>query len=278
MSFSIEEFKSAIGKRGGMMRDNRYVMTMVPPKCMREGTTRMTDANDILRDMEFWVDAVNIPGYQFALNIAKRWTYGPDEKRPYMPVFMPIACTFNADANGDYLRFFNQWMQYIIPHDWYQGGINQISNFSGRQYEVEYKNEYSTDITISVLNVYGDIVEVYYIKEAFPSMVSEIPMSYSSQNNIAKFQVNFEYLDWTTTTYSPSDASTNGTVGEDTPDPAGPVRASLPTTNPPNGAQPNNINPPVGNVTFGPLGVVPNPGAPPAQPISQPQASIAKRT
>lgn len=218
MAFSIEDFKSAIGKRGGMMRDNRYVMTFVPPRCMLTGTTKMSGALDITRDMEFWVDSVNVPGYQLALNVAKRWTYGPDEKRPYMPVFTPIQCTFNSDANGDYLRFFNSWMQYILPHDWYNGGINQISNFGGRQYELEYKQEYATDITIAVLNTAGEYVTTYFIKEAFPSIVSDINMSYS-QNGNAKFQVNFEYLDWTTETAQP--ATVND--GSDTPEPNRPI-------------------------------------------------------
>ncbi len=225
MTFSIQEFKSAIGKRGGMMRDNRYVMTLVPPRCMVTGTTRMSDAFDMAKDMEFWVDAVNIPGYQLALNVAKRWTYGPDEKRPYMPVFTPIQCTFNSDARGDYLKFFNSWMQYILPHDWYNGGINQISNFGGRQYELEYKSEYATDITIAVLDSAGSTVEVYYIKEAFPSIVSDVSMSYS-QNGNAKFQVNFEYLDWTTTTIQPPTVND----GSDTPEPTNPIVNSQPPT------------------------------------------------
>jgi len=223
------------------MRDNRYVMTLVPPRCMVTGTTRMTDAFDITKDMEFWVDSVNIPGYQLALNVAKRWTYGPDEKRPYMPVFMPIQCTFNSDANGDYMHFFNSWMQYIMPHDWYNGGINQISNFGGRQYELEYKSEYATDITIAVLNTAGDVVEVYYIKEAFPSVVADVPMSYS-QNGNAKFQVNFEYLDWTTTTVQPAVQST----GVDTPEPTAPIRSNEPPT-PAEQLRDAEVLPPTGN-------------------------------
>lgn len=240
MAFGIEEFKAAFGDRGGAMRDNRYVMTMVPPRCMLNGATRMEDVSSIMRDMEFWVDSVNIPGYQLALNVAKRWTYGPDEKRPYMPVFMPITCQFLSDGHGDYLRFFNDWMQYIMPHDWYNGGINQISNFGGRQYELEYKSEYATDITISVLSPDGNIVEIYYIKEAFPSLIADIPMSYNSTNQTAKFQVQFEYLDWTTTQYSPSvmDGPGNGIPGNgtDTPEPTTPIRAEGPNIQPPNGS------------------------------------------
>lgn len=222
MSFSIEDFKAAIGRRGGMMRDNRYIMTFTPPPCMRDVRSGLADAWPIVQDVEYWVDSVNIPGYQLALNVTKRWTYGPDEKRPYMPVFLPITVTFNSDADGTYLRFFNDWLQYILPHDWYNGGINQISNYTGRQYEVEYKSEYATDITIAVVNTAGQIVEVYYIKEAFPSLVTDIPMSYS-QNGNAKFQVNFEYLDWTVRTDSP--AVQEGTA-VDTPDPIVPNRAA----------------------------------------------------
>lgn len=202
MSFSIEQFKAAVGKRGGMMRDNRFVMTFNLPAVMRDGSYSLVDVWDVSRDMEFWVNSVTLPGYQIGTHVTKRWTYGPDEKRPIAPIYMPFQCTFNADADGQYLRFFNDWLQYIMPHDWYTDTINQQSNYGGRQYEIEYKSNYATDISIASVNSEGEIIDVYFLKEAFPSQLADIPLSYDNNGN-AKFNVIFEYLDWTTTTYKP---------------------------------------------------------------------------
>ena len=71
-------------------------------------------------------------------------------------------------------------------------------------WEVEYKSNYAVDITIAILNINDDLIETYILKEAFPSQVSDIPMSYSSTNQHVKFLVNFEYLDWTSTTLTPT--------------------------------------------------------------------------
>lgn len=208
MTFSIEQFKSAIGRRGGLMRDNRYVLSMSIPNIMRTSPTLPPDAqidvSGVVRDMEFWADSITIPGYQLGVNAVKRWTYGPDEKRPFTPLYFPFVVTFNSDMNGDYIQFFNNWLQYIMPHDWYNDTINQRSNFNGRQYEVEYKSNYAVDIQIATVDTSGEITKLYFIKEAFPSAITDIPMSYSSAGQHAKFQVMIEYLDWTTTTQTPA--------------------------------------------------------------------------
>lgn len=217
MTFSIEQFKAAIGSRGGLMRDNRFVVSMGIPKVMQgldasfgllpdlpDNVTAGLSAMDIARDLEFWAETIAVPGVQLATNAIKRWTYGPDEKRPFSQLYAPFVVQFNADANGDYIRYFNNWLQCIMPHDWYTTTARSRSNYGGRMWEVEYKSNYAVDITIAVLNVAGEIVETYILKEAFPSQISDIPMSYSSTNQNVKFVVNFEYLDWTTTTITPS--------------------------------------------------------------------------
>lgn len=208
MSFKIEQFKSAISKRGGIMRDNRFVISMSIPRVMQSiplPEALFVDPMDAVRDMEFWADGLTIPGYQLGVGTTKRWTYGPDEKRPFTPIYFPFMVSFKSDMNGDYLRFFNNWMQFIMPHDWYNDTVNQRSNYSGRQFEVEYKANYAVDINIAVMNPAGEITNIYFLKEAFPSSISDITMSYDSVNQNAKFQVSFEYLDWTTTNIVPSD-------------------------------------------------------------------------
>lgn len=205
MPFAINDFKGAISRRAGIMRPNKFLFQFGLPPVMMVGEGP-SFFGPLARDMEFWCDSVNLPGYQLGTSITRRWSYGPDEKRPYGPIYLPIQAQFNSDTHGAYLNFFNIWMQTIMPHDWYNGGFSQMSNYSpGRQYELEYKERYATDLEIHVYDAAfteGEPIVTYFIKEAFPSQIQDMKFDWSDTGN-AKFMVTFEYLDWTTTTNNP---------------------------------------------------------------------------
>ena len=209
--FNIDNFTAELNKRKGLMRSNRFLVTMAPPPVMIKQDV------SIFRSLEFWCESVTLPGYLISTYNNKRYTYGPEEKRPIIPVFQPIQCVFNSDGNGDYVNFFNQWLQYIMPHDWYTS-FNQNSRYSGSMYEIEYKNNYCTDLIIQVYDSAGmsskrdemtinkdsnKVIEggnelpilEYVVKEAFPNQIYDIPFNWSDNQNI-KFQVNFDYIDW----------------------------------------------------------------------------------
>ncbi len=189
--FSINEFKSTIGKRGGIARANKFLLTFALPEVLL-GTAQ---SSDLARDVEFWCDGVNLPGYQLATMGVRRWTFGPEEKRPIAPIFQPIQATFLADGEGAYFKFFNAWMHWTMPHDWYRGSIAQQSLFGGRQYELEYKSKYATDLMIQMFDIAGEPIETIYVKEAFPSQVADIPLNWNDGGN-ARFSVTFDFLDW----------------------------------------------------------------------------------
>lgn len=195
--FSVNEFKSSLGQRGGPARFNKWLMTFTLPRIIYGDSDAIFENTQIVRDVEFWCESVNLPGYQLATNTARRWGYGPDEKRPYAPIYQPLQATFICDAEMGMLNFFNGWMQYIMPHDWYNAGLNaSFSSFGGgAQYHVEYKSLYATDITIQQYDPAGRLKLRYFVKEAFPSQVVDIGLNWNDPS-YGKFQVMFDYLDW----------------------------------------------------------------------------------
>lgn len=186
--FNIEAFKAVTTAKGGFMRNNRFLMTFPMPQTM-------LDHMDVGRTIEFWGENVNLPGYQLVTHDVRRWTYGPIEKRPFAPNFTPLQCTFLIDNDSEILRFFNNWMQSIMPHDT-EAGMNNGSNYGGLPYELKYKEQYVTDLNIYTYSETGEPVLNIVCKEAFPSHVVDIPLSWEDTNNIAKLQVTFDYLDW----------------------------------------------------------------------------------
>ena len=195
--FNIEDFKSELNFRNGVMRNNKFLITFPSPRVML-GTGG--EAALMNRSIEFWCESINLPGYQLMQHDTRRWTYGPSEKRPFAPNFQSLQCSFIADGKGDVWKFFNNWLQKILPHDT-DRGFNAISNFGGYPYELEYKVNYVTELNIAVFDETGKKKPVNIIcKEAFPSQVIDTNLNWADTNNTAKVGVVFEYLDWFTRT------------------------------------------------------------------------------
>ena len=189
--FNIETFKAKVKDRNGFMRNNRFLMTFPTPT----GLFSRSGAWAVNRDIEFWCESVTLPGYQLMTHDVRRWTYGPSEKRPFAPNFTPLQCSFLVDNKGDIMNFFHDWLQSIIPHDTDQG-INAPSRFGGLPYEVRYKVDYVTELNIYTYSETGEPIQNIVCKEAFPSSIVDIPLSWGDTNNVVRLQVTFDYLDW----------------------------------------------------------------------------------
>lgn len=194
--FDISKFSSELSRRRGAMKTNKYRLVIPPPPVMvgREG---VSDTAKESTGLHFWASDVQLPGYQLVPGQVRRWTYGPVETRPIGPNFQQIQANFVVDGEGFNWKYFSAWMQAIIPHDAVGGGIFQESEYGqGFPYELEYKDNYATD---PILTVYADddekIME-FQIREAFPSNINAIPLSWGDRDNLAQFSVFFEYLDF----------------------------------------------------------------------------------
>lgn len=189
--FNVEDFKSELNKRNGVMRNNRFLLTFATPRVLFGNAGRA----DMNRSMEFWCESVNLPGYQLMQHDTRRWTYGPAEKRPFAPNFQSLQCSFIADGNAGIWNFFNNWLQYILSHNTPQG-FNNPSGFGGYPYELAYKVDYVTELNIAVFDETGRIKINLVCKEAFPSQVIDTNLNWADTNGTAKVGVVFEYLDW----------------------------------------------------------------------------------
>ena len=189
MPFNIQDFVSEINNKNGLMRPNKFSLTMAPPPCL-------ASRSGLFRTMEFWCESTTLPGNMIATYDYKRYGYGPIEKRPQQSMFQPLQTIFNSDGKGEYIKFFNDWLQYIYPHNWYTS-FNQPSPLNlSSMYEVNYKQDYTTDIYVNVYNpAGGDPTLQYVLKEAFPIQIMDTSLSWNSPENMT-FQVNFEYFDW----------------------------------------------------------------------------------
>lgn len=191
MAFNVSEFTSQISKRGGLTRNNRFAVRFTSPPAL-------AGRSNVVRDIEYWCEAINIPGYQLMTHNVNRWTYGVTEKRPFAPMFPQLQLQFLIDNDNSIVDLFEAWMQGIIPHNT-ENGINQQQSASGIvPYEVTYKEDYVTDLNLYVYSESGKIIRQIVCKEAFPVHVQDIPFAWNQTNDIAKMTVTFDFLDWFT--------------------------------------------------------------------------------
>lgn len=189
MAFDITQFKAEFSARGGPMRTNRFQMTFPTPLTMLgAGNTAIN------RSLEFWCDSVSFTGFLIGTHDVRRWTYGPVEKRPNLPNFTQLQCTFINDAENEVWMFFNNWMQSIMPHNAVDGINTQQSG--GMVYELAYKQQYATDLNIILYNEMEEVSTRLVCREAFPSQLPDVPLNWSDINGVFRFQVIFDFLDW----------------------------------------------------------------------------------
>lgn len=201
MAFNIKDFRAEVDKKHGLMKTNKFLITFVAPSIATYLPYDNQPRRDFDRNVEFWCESINLPGYAFEMHGTRRWSYGPEEARPFAAKTQPLLCNFLADSDGHVYNFFNTWMTNIIPHHTPNGmalnpdRVNTILGKGILPYEIRYKQEYVTDIHIYIFDEAGKNTIHVVCKEAFPSQIMDMPLSWGN-NDVAQFQIGIEYLDW----------------------------------------------------------------------------------
>lgn len=190
--FSIDTFKSIVDRNGGYYKPNRFFISFTAPLAVRN-SSRMGE------NIEFYCEGVNLPGAQIQTSDYKRYTYGSSEKRPWATAFSPLQIECTGDASGLVWNFFHNWMEYVLPHTASEGTYTQNANHNlgqGIAYEVEYKDNYVTDVAIFCATESGGLAQYAFIRDAYPTQVSDMKLHWGDNNTIARFGVQLDYTDW----------------------------------------------------------------------------------
>lgn len=202
MTFSVDQLKGEISKRGGIANPTLYNV-ILPSRWGGWGANT--------RDMNLICTRVNLPGRQIAT--VDKVIGGKMEKVPYNNLFGDVTMTFMLLNDYGARNYFENWMDTII---------NQSN------YEPAYKNEYASQIRVQQLDKdFGDKIntklsvndgfftrglsfsldikpnDVVYetrLIDAFPVTMTDIDLSNASNDQVAEFQVTFSYTKYRTKT------------------------------------------------------------------------------
>lgn len=171
-------------RKKSFARNNLFEVTLFPPKVIT--------GEKLVYNLHLYAESASIPGLNFATSDIRRYGYGPIEKKPYAPIFNDITISFLVDGTGDLYKFFNKWMNRIVSSDQYVNGSSSNNGLSA--FEVEYKDDYKTQINISTFDEAGEVVLNTQLVDAVPIAISDTQLSWSDNDSVMKLQVTFTYF------------------------------------------------------------------------------------
>jgi hypothetical protein len=198
MSFNIDDFRSKANLNEGYLHTNKFKMLITPPAAMVG-----TDASQVARELEFYINTARIPGYTVVAGDYFRFGYGPAQKQAIRANFVPLQIMMDVSGNMKTLEFFEAWMQSTIPHDrgTTSAGISGGTSFGGADnsgqfsYDVSFRDEYVCDVRLQVFNQEGRKVKTYIFRETYPIDMNLPDMNWS-KGSIQQAAIQLAYLDW----------------------------------------------------------------------------------
>jgi hypothetical protein len=168
MSSSINDFKSAIIRNGGIAKANRFYVTFAAIPGSSEST----------RDISYLCETTSIPGKQITTLDYDIGTRRP-LKIPTGYIEDDVTMTFILTNNNFIKTAIDKWMQKIINIDSYL----LTSNYS----------EYKTEIGITQLDEQNKEVHKVTLQGAYPITLNSMELDNNSESTIQKVTVVFTY-------------------------------------------------------------------------------------
>jgi hypothetical protein len=186
----LNNFLGAVSKLKGFTRPAYFYVEIAPPLMMR------SESNDA-RTLSLLCESANLPGVSLATSDIRRYGYGPVERKPYAPVFVDSTMTFLADGSGMVQKFFYKWMNGIVKFDEMPyGPVGQAGARSLSPFEVNYKEQYATDILITTVDEANNDILTVRFREAFPIFMGDVNLGWGDTDSISRLPITFTYFNW----------------------------------------------------------------------------------
>ncbi|CAB4140757.1 tail tube protein [uncultured Caudovirales phage] len=218
--FNIAEFSGNLNKYG-TIQTNKFMVEIPAPTIL--GPSALDEV------MLYRATNARIPGAALDVQRVFRYGVGPEQKFPTNVNFTDINVTFVDTVDNDIWKRFSVWLNGIFDFTGSSGG-GQAS------YTTEYKQYYTSDLKIFVFDNEAKLRNTVVLKEAFPTTISEVGVSWSENNKLYEFSVGFAFKEWYFDGYGVGQpfrsGATLGPAQTTTPRPTPPVSTPRPTSPP----------------------------------------------
>lgn len=200
MSFNINNFKSNIDSFG-YIKNNKFEVFIQPPRFLRNKTlninNRRSSVRKITEILRYRIEQVRTPSVSLLSNDTNIFGIGPTQKMPYNAQFFDTTFSVLLDRNTDLWDFWYAWTNAIFNFNGQESdGNNPFLGGRIPNYCVEYKDEYSTNMSIVIYDDTGRTVKTINLYEAFPSSIREIQLAWNDNVNLMRLSITVTYSNY----------------------------------------------------------------------------------
>lgn len=194
MAFNINRFLTNI-KDYGYIDNNSFEVFVQTPAILTENggvlNNQGTPASlrKIAENMSFRIDQVRAPGISIINLDVNHYGVGPTQKKPVNAQFQETSISIIGDHYCEFWQYWYQWTRAIYQY-------NGTSAGQAPTYTADYKDRYSSTISIFIYDHYGNIIQKVNLFEAFPTAIRDFPLSWGD-SNLMRINVQLAYTEYT---------------------------------------------------------------------------------
>jgi hypothetical protein len=183
MAFNVEEFKSKLNEVNGLIPASKFDVIIMP----KSNILRALEPDKFVRFLAFSVD---IPGISFSPDLVFLNGHGRINEVPIRTNISDCEIQFYLDNNNMAYKFLYNWMNVVAKFDgvYYKSPKSENVRDYGFD-EMEYADEYYSDVYIRVLKDTGETLFTTQLVEAFPMELAGINFDWNNQDILATAQI-----------------------------------------------------------------------------------------
>ena len=187
MAFNISSFSSSL-QRHGVAQNNTFRMRITTPLSLQAETKA---SSPVIDDVEFYCQSVTLPEMAIDTTEVQQQGFGTITRRPQTMNFPILPAVFMVDQDLGMVKYFHRWAQHIINYDNSNG---QYSSVDGAlPFELNYKSDYATRLTVDVYGKNGAIEYSYEFGGAYPVNIGSVEESWSDNDALLTLSVGFSF-------------------------------------------------------------------------------------
>lgn len=194
MAFNINKFLTNIRDFGYIDNNSFEVFVQTPPVMTANGGVLGNQGSPssfakITENMSFRIDQVKVPGISIVASDINHYGIGPTQKKPTNAQYQETNISMIGDHFCEFWQYWYQWTRSVFQYNGTSGG-------QAPTYTAEYKDQYSSTMSIFIYDHFGNIVQKVNLFEAFPIAIRETPLSWGD-SNLVRINVSIAYTEYT---------------------------------------------------------------------------------
>lgn len=146
--------------------------------------------------LSFQCETAQLPGYQ--INTVEQKVFGAPFTVAATPIYEPLQLTFICAGDLWERKFFDDWMEMILPKGSHRSSIESFVNFDGTARPAgtaEYRDNYIGTIQVIAFHDTGIPSARFTFEECYPVQLQAQAVSWGD-DQIQRLNVTFHYKTW----------------------------------------------------------------------------------